>query len=73
MRIAIVLLALTVAACATPEVTGNSDGGITSMFASNEREVFAAAQAHCAKYGRNARITDVQAIGSSVSFECVKP
>lgn len=68
------LVAASLAACAArPEVTGNAQGGVMDWFATNEREAFLAAQGHCQKYGRDARITQiVPRAGGSVAFECVK-
>lgn len=68
------LICLLLAGCAAPTVTGNAQGGVMDWFATNEREAFMAAQAHCQQYGRDARITQiVPRAGGSVAFECVKP
>lgn len=73
MRFLIVALAMTVTACAAPVVTGNAQGGVMDWFATNEREAFNASQAHCLKYGRDVRITQIVPIaGGSVTFQCVK-
>ena len=73
MRLWIVALALLAAGCAAPTVTGNAQGGLMDWLGTNEREAFNAAQTHCQKYGRDARITQiVPRAGGSVAFECVK-
>lgn len=72
MRLVIVLAAALLAGCSTPTVTGNAQGGVMDWFATNEREAFNAAQAHCAKYGRDAVINQiVPRAGGSVTFVCV--
>lgn len=72
MRKLVVVLTL-LAGCSSPTVTGNAQGGVMDWFATNEREVFTLAQTHCAKYGKDARITQiVPRGGGSVAFECVK-
>lgn len=73
MRYAMILMALTLAACSEPRVTGNAQGGVMPWFATNEQIAFNAAQAHCAKYGKDARITQiVPRAGGTVAFDCVK-
>jgi hypothetical protein len=73
MRIAIIFGALLVSACAsTPNVTGNAKGGVMPWFATNLKAAHGAADGHCRKYGKQARITSVQAeAGGSVVFDCV--
>lgn len=41
------------------DITGNELGGTMPWFATNERAVFQAADAHCKKYGRAAKITQI--------------
>lgn len=64
---------LILSACAiTPEVTGNAKGGVMPWFATNLREAHSAAEAHCRKYGKHARITQATTeAGGSVIFDCV--
>jgi len=73
MKVWIVIAgALLAAGCGGPKVTGNAQGGIMDWFATNEREAFNAAQAHCAKYGKDAVINQiVPRAGGSVTFVCV--
>ena len=72
MRIWTVAAVALVGACATPTVTGNAQGGIMDWFATNERDAFNLAQAHCAKYGKDAVINQiVPRGGGSVTFVCV--
>lgn len=71
MRGFVVLLAITLGACGGPSLHGNERGGMIEWFGTNEGEVFAAATAHCAKHGKVARITNIQArAGGQVLFEC---
>jgi hypothetical protein len=73
MKRHIVILALLSGACGGPDVTGNSQGGIMKWSSGNEREAFRAAQNHCTRYGKDAKITQiVPTAGGSVTFECVK-
>lgn len=68
----IVVLALPLAGCFGPPATiGNERGGSIEWFATNERAVFDAASAHCAKYGKSPRITEMRKeAGGHVLFEC---
>jgi hypothetical protein len=80
MRILSALISLMVALCgcagpkvtgAAPTVTGNELGGVMHSFRTNEQQGLEKAQAHCAQYGRTARITSIHAqADGSVSFEC---
>jgi hypothetical protein len=72
MRISILVVGLLLAACGTPTVTGNAEGGIISGHATGEQGTFMAAQTYCQRYGRNARITHM-VLGGSAAFECMKP
>lgn len=66
----VIALAALVAACSTPTVSGNSQGGIMGSY--GPEKTFKAAQAHCQKYGKDAKITQVvpDAEGSA-TFSCV--
>jgi hypothetical protein len=56
------------------QITGNEVGGTMPWHLTNERRAFQAADAHCRKYGRAARLTQiVPEAGGTVSFDCVKP
>ena len=69
----VIAIALLAAGCSGPKVTGNSQGGAMPWFATNTENAFNAAQAHCQKYGKDARITQMVPIaGGSVAFDCVK-
>jgi hypothetical protein len=60
MRIIAVLAALVLVACGSPRIEGgNEAGGIVSFGGSNQREAFAAADAHCRRYGKVARMIGV--------------
>lgn len=73
MRKVVVVAALALSACGSPKVTGNAQGGVMPWFATNTNDAFNAAQAHCQKYGRDAKITQVNPYaGGTVAFDCVK-
>lgn len=56
------------------DVTGNELGGTMAWHMTNEKLAFQAADAHCRKYGRAARITQIAPYaGGSVTFNCEKP
>lgn len=64
--------AILLGGCAA-QVTGNSQGGIMPWHGINEQKAFAAAQEHCQKYGKDARINQVTPYaGGSVTFDCVR-
>ena len=73
MRMILAVVALLLAAgCGSPTVTGNAQGGVMPWHGTNTSKSFNAAQAHCQKYGRDARITQiVPHAGGSVAFDCV--
>jgi hypothetical protein len=55
-----IALALLLGACSSlPRVTGNELGGVMPWSGEDESDAFKAAQAHCEKYSRSARITQV--------------
>ncbi len=71
MRFGIVItVALLVVGCSGPKVSGNAQGGIMGSY--SPEKTFNAAQAHCQKYGKDAKITQVvpDAAGSA-TFSCV--
>ena len=73
MRLLIVFAVLVLTGCSGPDVTGNAQGGVMPWAFTNEAKVFKAAQSHCQKYGKDARITQIVPIaGGSASFDCVK-
>ena len=60
--IALLLLptTLAVAACSrSPNVTGNQLGGVMPWSGEDESDAFKAAQEHCQKFGKNARVTQI--------------
>jgi len=72
-----IVLALLLAGCSgSPSVTGNELGGVMSWSGSDQSAAFKAAQSHCEKFGRSARITQIAPTGSSdkktVVFVCEK-
>lgn len=68
------LTALVVGGCA-PSLSGaNETGGILDHVAGmNRDQAFSQAQAHCARYGKIAHITNTDVWGSTMTFDCVKP
>jgi len=71
------LAALSLAACGGPPtvhagLTGNDTGGIIQWTAENQLAAKEMAGAHCARYGKVARITSVNArYGDYIGFVCV--
>lgn len=60
MRWILVLgLAVPLAACGSPRATGNVLGGIMPWSGQSPASAFKSAQAHCEKFERSARITQV--------------
>ena len=73
MKPAIAALALLLSACAsTPPVAGNARGGMIDLrLHYPDSAVMAAADRHCARYGKRARITGMAGReGMSTAFEC---
>ncbi len=69
MRVFIVMLALFLAACA-PTVQGTEAGGVAQWYGASPAPAIEIANAHCQKYGRIARPTQVEAFGGYVTFSC---
>jgi hypothetical protein len=68
------LLAAGTSAQAQIYLTGNDIGGMISWSPEAERVAFAASDAHCAAYGKLARVTSVyRQYGHYIGFECVFP
>lgn len=66
--------ALMIGGCAaTPPVSGNETGGLIDLsLAYPNDKIIAAADAHCAKYGKVARVTKGQSRDDdNGAFECV--
>lgn len=71
MRLLLIGLLSLLASCAGPRITGNERGGVIPWFATNTQRAFERASAHCATYGKTARITSIQAeAGGHALFEC---
>ena len=75
MRKVLALLFLTgLAGCGGPSPTGNALGGVMSWSGQSPASAFKAAEAHCKKVGKSARITQiVQPTGDTegaVVFTC---
>lgn len=71
MRHAVAISLLLLAGCAGPAMNGNARGGMIEWFGTSHRQVWAMANAHCARYGKSAHITQVfPRAGGHVLFEC---
>ncbi|MCW5745074.1 MAG: hypothetical protein KIT36_02600 [Alphaproteobacteria bacterium] len=71
MRGLTLMLAFTaLAACASRHPAGNAQGGVVTPVVGGDAQVAAAAQAHCARFGKNARLGRTLETGS-VMFDCV--
>jgi hypothetical protein len=72
VKAAILPLALLAASCAPRLLMTNELGGTINQQGSmgNDR-AFAMAEAHCAKYGKSARIVNKTVLVKSMRFECV--
>lgn len=73
MRNAALVLALALTACAPRLAFSNEAGGVVNMtgVAGTDR-AYAEASAHCAKYGKLARMGDRGILTSKMPFECVQ-
>lgn len=68
------LLAGLTSAQAQLYIVGNDIGGMISWTPENERVAFAVTGAHCAAWGKEARITSVyRQYGHYIGFECAFP
>jgi hypothetical protein len=70
-RIVLVVAALGLSACAAT-VQGNSAGGIARV-SLMQSEAFKAANAHCEKFGKIARISGNNDFEGTMTFDCVAP
>lgn len=74
MLILVLLAAGPSLAQAQPYTSGNDTGGMIVWTPENERLAFAAADAHCAAYGKLARVTSVyRQYGHYIGFACAFP
>ena len=70
----VLLVAGMSAAQAQIYITGNDTGGMIVWTPANERLAFVAAEAHCAGYGKLARVTSVyRQYGHYIGFACAFP
>lgn len=70
MRTIIVILALAVSGCAPKLAFSNEAGGVISRKGSTQQG-YELAEAHCAQFGKRARITGSDILYSTTRFECV--
>lgn len=70
MRLA-ALAFLGLTACAQTIAAANELGGTISNHGWSHAKTLELAQAHCQKYGRNARITATSTLDATATFECV--
>ena len=64
--------ALVLAGCAPSLEAANERGGVMPrVIGLNRAEAFATADKHCHQYGRVARISDVNAWNSTMTFDCI--
>jgi hypothetical protein len=74
MLILVVLAAAPSAAQAQLYIAGNDTGGMIPWTPENESLAFAASDAHCAAYGKLARVTSVyRQYGHYIGFACAFP
>lgn len=70
MRVIVIASALFLASCANlTEVT--PAGGILKVTGNKTGTALKLAQAHCAQYGKNARISGQNVWNNTVTFDCV--
>lgn len=73
MRYVLLLGLLTLAGCA-PTLTGaNERGGMISHVGGwNRDDAFKLADGHCKQFGRTARVSQLDALESIMTFDCVQ-
>lgn len=70
MRLLAVAAMLSLASCA--DLTqGTPAGGILKVTGNRNGKALELAQAHCDKYGKDARISGQNALNNTVTFDCV--
>lgn len=71
-----VLLALLLGGCAQGLISGNEAGGMVSagdnVFES-KAGAMKIADSHCAKYGKVARVSSLDPMSGTLTFDCVTP
>lgn len=72
MRFFIVALSLAVAGCSA-NVDGSELGGVAQWYGGSPGSAMKAATAHCQKYGRGARVSQIQPAVGYLTFSCDSP
>jgi hypothetical protein len=72
MRVVILSLAFLLAACG-PSVDATELGGVARWNGASPGPAVSAANAHCQRYGRTARVTQIEAWTGYVAFSCERP
>jgi hypothetical protein len=71
---AVISTALLLSACAPTVVASNSRGGtVEHVIGLTKADAFKKADEQCRTYGRVARISEYDVLGSSLAFDCVDP
>ncbi len=69
MRSCIVLLALSLGACA-PQIDATELGGVARWGGIGPSSAVTEANAHCNRYGRSARVTQIDGLMQYITFSC---
>lgn len=67
----LLLAACALAACATPRANGNAQGGVVTPVVGGDSQILLAANNHCARFGKTARLGRTIESGS-ILFDCVR-
>lgn len=70
-KLCFLTFALALSACAPHVMHGNDVGGVVQFRTSDLGEALKAADAHCQKFGKKARITSSPSLRTQATFECV--
>jgi hypothetical protein len=65
-------MALVTAACSA-DVNGSELGGVAQWYGASPGSAMNAATAHCQKYGRAARVSQIQPNVGYLTFSCDRP
>lgn len=71
MRIAIIILAAVVSACAPHLAGANDAGGVISNHGWSQARSFQMAEQHCRQYGKHARVSGTNDLEGTLRFDCV--
>lgn len=72
MRYLVMLAAgAALAGCAPRLASGNAVGGIILNASTSKAKAFKAADAHCQKYGKSARVSGDDVWSDTMSFDCL--